>query len=71
MRGGVRFSDAAPEVRTVFVLAGSKDERNFHLVSLTAIAQIVQDEDFEERWLAAKGEQALRDTVLLAKRARH
>jgi len=71
IRGGVRFSESAPRVETVFVLAGTADERNFHLTALAAIAQIVQDKGFRDRWLAAKSDQALRDTVLLAKRLRH
>jgi mannitol/fructose-specific phosphotransferase system IIA component (Ntr-type) len=67
---GFDFAESAPDVKAVFVLAGTKDERNFHLVSLAAIAQIVHDDGFERRWLEAKGEQSLRDLVLLAKRRR-
>jgi amino acid transporter/mannitol/fructose-specific phosphotransferase system IIA component (Ntr-type) len=70
-RQGVRFGDAAPEVRTIFVLAGTRDERNFHLRALAAIAQIVQGKDFEKRWLDARSEQGLRDVALLASRKRH
>jgi len=70
-RGGVRFSDDAPAVKTIFLLAGTRDERNFHLRALAAIAQIVQEKDFERRWLDAKGEQGLRDVVLLSSRKRH
>jgi len=67
---GIYFSEQAPEVRAVVVLAGSTQERNFHLRSLAAIAQIVQSLDFESRWLAAPGEQALRDLFLLSRRPR-
>jgi mannitol/fructose-specific phosphotransferase system IIA component (Ntr-type) len=67
---GVRFSPDAPEVKTIFVLAGSRDERNFHLRALAAIAQIVQDKSFERRWMTAAGEQALRDILLLSQRGR-
>ncbi|MDP6438776.1 MAG: amino acid permease [Candidatus Brocadiia bacterium] len=69
-RDGIRFSDEAPNVHAVFVLVGSMDERNFHLQALAAIAQIVQDPHFDQRWLRARGEEALRDTVLLGKRLR-
>ncbi|MFH1615937.1 MAG: PTS sugar transporter subunit IIA, partial [Planctomycetota bacterium] len=41
-RQGIRFSVEYPAVHTVFVLAGTRDERNFHLRALSAIAQIVQ-----------------------------
>jgi basic amino acid/polyamine antiporter, APA family len=70
-RGGVRFSAESPSVNAVFVLAGSKDERNFHLRSLSAIAQITQSPDFEKHWLRAKNVAGLRDVVLLGERKRH
>ena len=70
-RGGIRFSEAAPEVHAVFVLVGSIDERNFHLRALAAIAQIVQDPAFEKRWLNARTAEDLRDIVLLGKRQRN
>ncbi len=67
---GVHFSDAAPAVRAVVVLAGTKAERNRHLRSLAAIAQIVQSPDFNFRWTAARDEQSLRDIFLLGERRR-
>ncbi|UCD85788.1 MAG: amino acid permease [Deltaproteobacteria bacterium] len=69
-REGIVFSGAAPRVHTIFVLIGTRDERNFHLRALAAIAQIVQDPHFEEKWMEAKSEEALRDLVLLGKRRR-
>jgi len=69
-RDGVRFSEKSPDIRTVFVIVGSREQRNFHLRVLSAIAQIVQDPDFERKWMAARNEQALRDIVLLSKRKR-
>jgi len=70
-RRGIWFSDAAPEVHTVFILLGTKDQRHFHLQSLAAIAQVVQSPGFEERWMSAPDEQSLRDVVLLAQRSRN
>jgi mannitol/fructose-specific phosphotransferase system IIA component (Ntr-type) len=69
-REGISFSESAPHVQAIFVLAGAKDERNFHLRALAAIAQIVQGADFERRWMAAKSEEDLRDIVLLGERRR-
>jgi mannitol/fructose-specific phosphotransferase system IIA component (Ntr-type) len=69
-RQGVRFSERAPAVRAVFVLAGTRDERAFHLRALSAIAQIVRTPGFVERWQNAAGSQALKDVVLLAQRSR-
>ncbi|MFP4105346.1 MAG: amino acid permease [Phycisphaerae bacterium] len=68
---GFRFSEAADEVKAVFILAGSTDERNFHLRALAAIAQIVQEKDFQRRWESATSPQALRDVALLSDRSRH
>jgi hypothetical protein len=54
----------------VFFLAGTKDERNYHLRALMAIAQIVQEKDFYTRWFAARDTDALRNLLLLSKRKR-
>ncbi|MFQ5835324.1 MAG: amino acid permease [bacterium] len=70
-REGIVFSETAPKVHAVFVLVGTRDERNFHLRALAAVAQIVQDPHFEAKWMAAKSKEALRDIVLLGKRRRH
>lgn len=70
-RKGITFSESAPMVQAVFVLAGTRDERNFHLRALSTIAEIVQDPRFEKRWLRAKSEKALRDVVLLRMGKRH
>jgi amino acid transporter/mannitol/fructose-specific phosphotransferase system IIA component (Ntr-type) len=69
-KNGVSFSDAHKQVQAIFVIAGSKDERNFHLYSLSAIAQIVQDQNFERRWMTAQNPEVLRDIVLLGQRKR-
>ena len=67
---GIVFSESEPRLHAVFVIAGTKDERNFHLHTLSAIAQIIQDPRFEEKWMAAKNEEALRDIILLGQRKR-
>ena len=67
---GIYFNDDAQKVNTVFVITGTRDERNFHLQALAAIAQIVQNSNFEKKWLKAKNIEALRDIVLLGDRRR-
>lgn len=69
-REGIRFSESAPSVHAIFVLLGTRDERNFHLYSLSAIAQVAGDPEFLNRWMKARDEQGLRDVVLLGKRLR-
>ena len=67
---GIDFPHAPDPVKTVFFLAGTKDERNYHLRALMAIAQIVQEKDFYERWFTARDTDALRNLLLLSKRKR-
>jgi mannitol/fructose-specific phosphotransferase system IIA component (Ntr-type) len=69
-REGIYFSEAAPSIHAVFLLIGTTDERNYHLRALASIAQIVQEPEFERKWLKARGSDALRDLVLLGKRRR-
>ena len=69
-KDGIAFSKSYRNVNTVFVLAGTKDERNFHLKTLSAIAQIVQDKSFEKGWMQGTSEDALRDVILLSQRKR-
>ncbi|NLW49287.1 MAG: amino acid permease [Candidatus Brocadiaceae bacterium] len=70
-REGIRFSDEAPAVQVVFVIAGTMDERNSFLSCLAAVAQIAGGKRFLHRWTNARGPQGLKDVVLLADRARH
>lgn len=69
-RDGLQFSGSPDPVHTMFVLVGSIDERNYHLRALMAIAYIVQDKDFEKKWLRAKNNSELRDIILLSNRLR-
>ena len=69
-REGISFAPDQPPVHALFVLIGSRDERNFHLRALMAIAEIVQDVDFDSKWRRARGEEGLRKMVLSAERRR-
>ena len=69
-RAGVVFSGKQEPVHTAFVLAGSPDERNYHLRALMAIAHIVQEGGFGQRWLDAPKAEHLRDILLLSDRER-
>ncbi|MBC8526094.1 MAG: hypothetical protein H8D22_04360, partial [Candidatus Cloacimonetes bacterium] len=46
------------------------EDRAFHLKTLAAIATLVQQDYFEEKWLNAENIHYLRDMVLLSKRMR-
>ncbi len=69
-RPGISFDDETPPVHAVFVLMGSRDERNYHLRALMHIAQITQAPDFDERWARARSPEELRNIVLLGERRR-
>ncbi|MBC7197561.1 MAG: PTS sugar transporter subunit IIA, partial [Deferribacterales bacterium] len=66
---GVVFEENK-KINVIFVLIGSRDERNFHLKALSAIAQVVNSKDFYKKWMEAKNPQVLKDIVMLSKRQR-
>ncbi len=61
---GIEFSSSQPLVYAAFVLIGSRDQRNFHLQALSAIARIVLKPEFEGKWMRAKGKKALKHMIL-------
>ena len=67
---GIVFSERFDDIKTVFILAGTMDERNFHLRALSSIAQIIHDHKFSKKWMAARNTEALREVILLGKRIR-
>ena len=69
-RDGVDFGGENSPVSMIFVLAGSRDERTFHLRALMAIAEITSSPDFDSKWLKCRNIDELRDLVLLTKRRR-
>lgn len=68
---GIEFPATQDPVKIVFFLAGTKDQRHFHLQALMSIAQIVQDETFTHDWMRVRSARELRHLVLLAERIRH
>jgi amino acid transporter/mannitol/fructose-specific phosphotransferase system IIA component (Ntr-type) len=69
-KDGIIFPDTPEPVKTMFVLIGSMDERNYHLRALMAIAQTAQEKGFEKNWLAARNIEELRGVILLSSRKR-
>jgi Kef-type K+ transport system membrane component KefB/Trk K+ transport system NAD-binding subunit/mannitol/fructose-specific phosphotransferase system IIA component (Ntr-type) len=61
---GIIFSESKPRVYASFVLVGTKDERDFHLRTLSSIARIVLTPNFENRWKRARNENALRNVLI-------
>ncbi|RKZ25077.1 hypothetical protein DRQ26_06510 [bacterium] len=69
-RDGIEFSGAEKPVHCVFVMAGSRDERNFYLKALAATIEITSEQKFDAKWMKAKNSTALKDIILLGKRRR-
>lgn len=69
-RNGVEYSEEFDSVKMIFALAGTNEERNFHLKALMAIAQIVQNPEFMEKWNQARSTDELRNLILTTKRSR-
>lgn len=67
---GINFGEDISGIKAVFVLVGTRDQRNFHLRALASIAQIISAKDFMTRWMRAKNIENLRDIVLLGERRR-
>jgi APA family basic amino acid/polyamine antiporter len=70
-REGIDFGADTGPVHFVFVLAGSRDERNFHLKALMAIAHIVREVTLETLVNTADTMEEIRDRILLSRRPRH
>ena len=67
---GINFPNVKEPVYTMFVLVGTLDERSYHLRALMAIANLVQESGFNERWMKARNVEELRDVILLSNRKR-
>jgi APA family basic amino acid/polyamine antiporter len=67
---GIIFTPDKEPVHIVFILAGSSDERNFHLRALMSIAQIVREHNFYKNWMWMKDIESLRMLVLSSTRKR-
>ncbi len=59
-----------PSPSSLFIMAATADERNFHLRALSAIAQISQDRHFMRNWQRARNAEDIRSLILLAERRR-
>ena len=69
-RPGINFPGTPEPVPAVFFLVGTRDERNYHLRALMAIAQVTEEKEFDRRWKEADGPQELRHIFLLSSRRR-
>jgi len=67
---GIKFTNEENSVKAIFVFVGTEEDRTFHLQTLSSIATLIQQEDFEEKWMKAENIHYLRDMLLMCKRLR-
>lgn len=67
---GISFSHDNSAVKAVFLLCGSRDMRNLHLRALAAIAYVVQNKEFDKRWISARDAIGIKDIFFLNSRKR-
>jgi len=67
---GIKFTAKENSIKAVFTFVGTREDRAFHLKTLAAIATLVQQDSFEEKWLSSENPNYLRDMVLLSERMR-
>jgi len=68
---GICFSEDSSHVKLAICIVGSKNNRNRHLKTLSAIAQIVNRDSFIVNLKKASTEQNIKDLFVLSKRKRH
>ncbi len=69
-KDGIKFSEEEDSVKAAFLFGGPYNMRTFHLKILSSIAEIASEEDFPEKWLKAKNEEALKNLFILNSRKR-
>jgi len=69
-RGGLRLPGAEAPIHALFFFLVGSDEQDFHLKAVAALAQVLQDPQFDTRWRHARNAQALKDLIVLADRRR-
>lgn len=69
-RAGIKFPDADKPVHAAFIMAGTRDQRNFYLKALAATIEITSSPHFDKKWFAARHSTAIRDIMLLGRRRR-
>ncbi len=68
---GIEFTENSKKVHAMFFLLGSLDQRHFHLVVLSSLAQIVQHSSFEKGWLSSSGTESLRNLILSIRKGKN
>lgn len=63
-REGITFSDKSSPTYEASIIVNTPDEHNFCLHSIMWIIKIVEETDFDKKWLNAKNIKELRNIIL-------
>ncbi|GAG68889.1 unnamed protein product, partial [marine sediment metagenome] len=63
-REGITFSDKSFPIYEAFIIVNTPDEHNFYMHSLMWIVKIIEETDFDKKWLNAKNSEELRNIIL-------
>ncbi len=69
-RKGIIFPDTEIPVHIAFVMAGTRDERNFYLKALAGTVESTNSHHFDKNWLSVMNSQTLKDIIILARKRR-
>ncbi len=61
---GILFSSKQPRAKAIIFVISTSDEYNFYLHSLMWFANVVEEPDFDRKWMKAKGEKELRKIII-------
>jgi amino acid transporter/mannitol/fructose-specific phosphotransferase system IIA component (Ntr-type) len=61
---GITFSNNYPPANAVFIIVSTRDEYHFYLHALMWLTQIIEEPDFQKKWLKAKNSEELRQIIL-------
>jgi amino acid transporter/mannitol/fructose-specific phosphotransferase system IIA component (Ntr-type) len=70
-KDGIKFSDAYPSIKAVFLLCGTRDDRVRHLKTIAAVASLSEQHDFKKKWLVAENTVCLKNFLVLNDRKRY
>ena len=70
-KDGIRFTDTEDSVQAIFLLGGTEDRRVLHLKTIAAIASLISEPGFEQKWMEAESTVELKNMMMLNSRKRY
>jgi len=67
---GIKFTEKENSVKAVFLFGGTQDKRVLHLKTIMAMATLVENKDFQKKWIQSDGIVELKNLMILSSRKR-